>query len=100
MALAQLRAGNNEEAVEGIETAMQNQLPWGRAIGVPRLAIAHHHLGEVEAARQWLAKSRLLMHDYSYESQPDATRVFTPAGLRPFHWLYALLLAQNSQDAF
>jgi tetratricopeptide (TPR) repeat protein len=92
LGLAQLRAGKLPEAVASLEASLAPGTSWANdGVVWPMLAIAQHHSGNAELARQWLDKTAIWLQ---WRTQLESRRVGgAPADIEvgPETWLYALV---------
>jgi len=94
LGLAQLRAGQYSEALASLEASLTGWRQEGRMW--PLLAIAHHHLGETDAARRWLHKTELWLE---LRKEAESRRVGSVMGIgdiRPEELLYAMVFYREA----
>ncbi len=76
-ALARVRAGKGDEAIRAVKEGAAEDWP----VAWPVLALAHHRLGEKEAARRWLGRAG----KWANESLDEA--LAGPEGKLPLGWM-------------
>ena len=66
---AHLRAGDYEKAIHRLEESNSEKVVWfGRGIGCPLIAIAHHKMGRAEDAVRWFEQSQALLERWLDDS--------------------------------
>ena len=93
LALAEMRAGRFELAIQHFQES--NTLPRGedvRACNFFGLAIIHHRLGQLDAAREFLAQGRQLFQQ-AHPTRPGGTALtFTPG-----EWIAQQVLSREAE---
>jgi Flp pilus assembly protein TadD len=86
---AQYRVGNMEQAVEALEESRKTG--WGPGLNQLFLALAHHHLGHAEEARQWLDQARAALLQTQPALPGEPTSMFDP------DWLEANVVIREAE---
>ncbi len=98
LALAQLRAGQYIEALNNLEASLTPRERWQEDGGHwPLLAIAHHHLGNTDAARLWLNKTALWLQ---LRQEAESRRIGAATGVDDMlleAWLYAMVFYREAK---
>ena len=96
LGLAYYRAGQDEKAVATLDKGLK--LYPGNQYSVwvwLTLAMAHHHLGHADEARQWLDKAEDWI-DQKLRQTPPAAGELAPPGWTGFDWLKVQLLRREA----
>jgi tetratricopeptide (TPR) repeat protein len=97
LGLAQLRAGQYREALASLEASLTPGNYWQEGDYFPLLAMAHHHLGNKEAARLWLDKTTSWLELWK---EAESRRAGSNSGVGntlPEYVLYALVFHREAK---
>jgi hypothetical protein len=96
---ALVRAGEFEEAVAMLESSLDPVFDW-QCDGCywPLLAMAHHRLGNTEAARKYLDSTTYLLGLYEQMPLPQFATVMQSAGVNPQTWLQTVVYHREAMQ--
>jgi serine/threonine-protein kinase len=86
------RSGRSKEAVPFFERSLaKDERPGAQVVNWLWLALAHHALGETDAAKRWLEKAARWLDQFKGRGLPNAP------GLDAHNWLEALVLRREAE---
>jgi WD40 repeat protein len=96
--LLQYRAGSYMDAVRQFEKSLAEAPDWpAHVLNQFGLALAHHRLGQADAAQKWYANAKYWMDQTPHE---PARQFGTTLPLHPHDWLGCLLLRREADQCF
>jgi tetratricopeptide (TPR) repeat protein len=95
LGVAHYRAGRYKQAVERLEESLKADPDWtGQPVNWLALALAEHHLGHADKAREWFDKATQALDKDAQERPPGA---LTGLGMHAHDWLACLLLRREAE---